>query len=56
MPVAALRAAIWTNPKPPILLLLHSIKKVLANLQKKIISKIIILLKNTNALRMGKQR
>jgi hypothetical protein len=39
VPVTALFATIWANPKPPVLFLLHSIKKVLANLQNKIVIK-----------------
>jgi hypothetical protein len=53
MPVAALLATIWANPKPPILFLLHSIKKMLANLQNKISSK-TIMIQNKKVLRMGK--
>jgi hypothetical protein len=55
VPVAALFATIWANPKPPILFLLHSIKKVLANLQYKIVIKTEILFK-TIVWQVGKQR
>jgi hypothetical protein len=54
MPVAALLATIWANPKPPILFLLHSIKKMLANLQNKISSKTIML--QNKPFRWGKNR